>query len=156
MAYDKEFKARALIRLAENKNDFEKTAAEMGCSPRSLRHWAKGNRLEPKSAKVQMSAKKSAGVAKSDLSVADYLEQAVIHMLKNPPEKMAGDDWAVAVGILMDKWLLVKGQPTERTETISRLLDGLPENERDYIYREAQELIKEISAASGSGRVNPN
>jgi transposase-like protein len=151
MAYDKEFKARALIRLAENRNDYEATAAEMGCSPRSLRHWANGNRIEKKSAKSAEVPQKSAENAKDELTVADYLEQAVKHMLKNPPSELKGDDWAITVGVLMDKWLLVKGQPTERTETISRLLDQLPEHERDYVYEEAERIVAEASRTLGEG-----
>jgi hypothetical protein len=145
VAYSPEFKASALIRLAENGHDIDGTAAEVGCSPDSLRRWAAGKSL-------QMSATKKAEFANiAKLTVADYLEQAVKQMLDNIPATMKGNDWAVAIGILLDKWLLLNDQATERVETLHRWLEELPEDAKSTIIEEAERVLAE---SYGSRRDN--
>ena len=65
-------------------------------------------------------------------------------MLLVIPDSWSGTDWAIALGILMDKWLLLQGQPTNRTETIFTALEQMPDDELDEIIRQFEE------AASGT------
>jgi transposase-like protein len=147
VAYSEEFKAAALIRLAANKNDIDRTAAEIGCSPASIRRWADGQTVQKK---VQ---KKETFANQSDLTVADYLEQAVKQMLGSVPDNMKGNDWAIALGILLDKWLLLGGQPTERVENITRWLEELPGDVYDDVVKQAEDVVKSYSRRRDSAGV---
>ena len=122
MAYSDAEKTEALIRLAINKYDYAKTAEQTGVTVRSLRNWEKSF---PKK------------------TVPELLDRAIERMLMNIPADWKGNDWAIALGILMDKWLLAQGMATERTESLAGWLTGLPENELD-------ELTKQFEAAARS------
>jgi hypothetical protein len=130
MAYSDGEQAEALIRLAINQYDYDLTAEQTGISARTLRRFDK-------------SATKN--------SVAELLERAIQRMLMAIPEKMDAKDWAVALGILMDKWLLIQGEPTSRVESIERRLGELPASELDSVIAEAERII----AAATGGDAHP-
>ena len=133
MAYSDAEVAEALIRLAVNKYDYDKTAKETGYPPQTLRRW---NKSVPKK------------------GVGDLLERAIERMLMHIPTDWRGHDWAVAVGILMDKWLLMQGEPTERTENIQREVARLNPSERDELLAEAKSIIERAKRrAAGAGTV---
>ena len=59
------------------------------------------------------------------------------------------------LGILMDKWLLLQGEPTERTENLLKTFGALTDDERQAVIHEAQEIIGNIGTSgdfSGNGR----
>src|SRR5512138_1877724 len=91
--------AEALIKLAVNKYDYKKTAQATGISVRTLRRWDK---LAPKK------------------GVPDLLERAIERLLMVIPSDFNGSNWAITLGILLDKWLLMSGKPTSRAENITR------------------------------------
>jgi hypothetical protein len=128
MAYSDGEKAAALVRLAINKYDFKKTASETGITAKTLREW---NKNVPKK------------------SVSDLLDVAIQRMLVSIPTKMSGQDWAVALGILMDKWLLIQGEPTSRTETIQRQVSALTDDEYDNLLEEAGDILRKARGGSG-------
>jgi hypothetical protein len=128
MAYSDAEVTEAMIRLAVNKYDYEKTAEQVGCTSRSLRNWEKSF---PKK------------------SVPDLLERAIERLLMVIPEKMDGNTWAVTLGILIDKWLLIQGQATSRTE-LMRVLRIESEDELSAVIREAERIL----AGSSGGVVD--
>lgn len=131
MAYSDAEVAEALIRLAVNKYNFDKTAAETGYPPQTLRRW---NKNVPKK------------------GVGDLLERAIERMLMHIPTDWSGSNWAIAIGILMDKWLLMQGEPTSRTETIGREVAAMNPTEKDELIAEVRDIIARAkSRASGSG-----
>jgi hypothetical protein len=66
-------------------------------------------------------------------------------MLMTIPTTWKGNDWAIALGILMDKWLLIQGKATNRSENVFSWLSNLPNEELN-------ELVKEFEqAANGAG-----
>lgn len=135
MAYSDGEKAEAMIRLAFNKYNFDKTATETGITAKTLRRWDK---KVPKK------------------SVGDLLDRAVRHMLANIPTAITGQDWAIAMGILMDKWLLLQGEPTARTESIHRQVSELSDDEYDDLLEEASGILRKArrdssGAASSDG-----
>jgi hypothetical protein len=144
MAYSEKFKARALIKLAENRNDYDITAGELGCSSASLRLWSSGNNLKK-------SKQKKENFKNDGFTVADYLEQAVIHMLSNPPQEMKGSAWATTVGVLMDKWLILQDKPTSRTETLTRMLESMPDEQRSELIKDAERVVSDYSRATTGG-----
>lgn len=118
MAYSDQEIAEAMVKLAVNKYDFDKTAKDTGISVRTLRRWDKN---APKK------------------GVSELLERAIERILMVIPENMSGKDWAVALGILLDKYQLLRGQPTSRVEAVMRYLESLPDEELDELERQFTE-----------------
>lgn len=152
MAYSEEQKAGALVKLALNGNDYEKTAAEVGVSERQLYRWAGGQnikRAKKVSKKANVSDDKPPDVLTAlddhlpDLTVADMLEATIKRLLMLIPARMSGDDWSRALGILMDKWLILQGQPNQRVDILTRMLEQLPDSEYDNIIEEAKRVLSE-------------
>ena len=131
MSYSDAEKAEALIRLAINKYNFEKTSKDLGITKMTLRRW---NKNVPKK------------------GVADLLERAIERLLMSIPEKMGGQQWSIAIGILMDKWLLTQGKPTSRVDQTVRTL-GLSQDELNDVLAEANRILEE---AAGSGDTQGN
>ena len=117
----------ALIQLAVNKYNFQKTAAELGLVENTLRRWAKDNKRP---------------------GVAPLLERAVEHLLSTIPTNMNGQEWAVALGILLDKWLLFTGRATSRTESVVRKFEEMEDQELENVLAEASRIIDEASRSS--------
>ena len=124
--------AEAMVRLAVNKYDYEKTSQDTGVPVRTLKRWS------------SMTPKKG---------VPDLLERAIQRMLMVIPDKWDGNSWAIALGILMDKWLLMNNKATSRTETIARRFSELSENELDDVLAEANRILEE--AAGGGANQSP-
>jgi hypothetical protein len=132
VSYSDTEKVEALIRLAINKYDYQKTANETGLLVRTLRRWDKS---VPKK------------------GIADLLERAIGRLLMTIPDNMDGQHWAVAVGILMDKWLLINGQATSRTENIFGFLAKLSDDELDGLYAEFKEAASRgVPDQAGEGQ----
>ncbi len=123
MAYNDGEKAEAMIMLWASKYDWDRVSSDTGINVRTLRRWDK---TVPK-------------------NIPDLLDRAVQRMLMAIPADMSAHDWAIALGILFDKWLLVQGEPTSRTETIERRLDTLDEDEYSSVIREAEAIISRAS-----------
>ena len=127
MAYSDGEVAAALVKLAINKYDYQKTSDQLGIPKMTLRRW---NKKVPKR------------------DIAGLLEHAIEHLLASIPEKMTAESWAIALGILMDKWLLVQGKATSRNENISRM--GLNPDELDDVLAEAERILDESARSGGS------
>lgn len=127
MAYSDAEVTEAMIRLAVNKYDYDKTAEQVGVSAKTLQRWDKN-------------------VAKK--GVPELLERAIERLLMVIPEKMDGNAWSIALGILIDKWLLIQGQATSRTE-LMRVLRIESEDELSAVIREAERILE----TSGGGVV---
>lgn len=134
--YDDTDKAEALFALAVNRYDYAKTAQECGVSIKTLRRWDKD---APKK------------------GVGELLERAIERLLSAVPTDLTGDKWAITLGILMDKWLLMQGEPTSRTETIARDVERLTPTERDAVIADARAIIERARSsrlAAGSAQSN--
>lgn len=119
MAYSENEKQEALIRLAINKYNYEMTASDMGIPSRTLRRWDKNVKNVTK-------------------NIPGLLERAIQRLLMVIPKEMSGHDWAVTLGILIDKWQLIRGEPTSRTENIFVTLSQMTDDELDTLYAEFQ------------------
>ena len=117
-------RAEAVIKLAVNKYNYQKTADAVGVPIRTLRRWDKSI---PKK------------------GVGDLLERAIQRLLMALPEKMSGKDWAITLGILMDKWFLMQGEPTERTESIVHGYKDCTDDEKQAVVERARELLAGVS-----------
>jgi hypothetical protein len=131
MAYSDAFVTECMIRLAVNKYDYEKTAEQTGVPSHTLRRWDKS-------------------VIKK--GVPELLIRAIERMLSVIPDRWEGHDWAISLGILMDKWLLMQGEATNRTESIVRGLKDVTTDERDAIIKEAERILTEaVGRGTSSG-----
>lgn len=129
MAYSDALKTEAIIRLAINKYDYDKTAEQMGVTVRTLRNWEK---IFPKK------------------GVNELLDRAIERMLMVIPEKWDGNSWAVALGILIDKWLLLQGEPTNRTESLIRGLKDVNVDDRNAVIAEAERILARAASSSAN------
>lgn len=126
--YSDAYRTEAMVRLAVNRYDYAKTAEEMGgVTVRSLRNWEK---QFPKN------------------TVPELLDRAIERLLMAIPTKFKGQEWAVALGILFDKWFLMQGEPTQRTESIVHGYRDLTDEEREIVVERAREYLG-ISRGSG-------
>jgi len=123
--YSDAYRTEAMVRLAVNRYDYAKTAEEMGgVTVRTLRNWEK---QFPKN------------------TVPELLDRAIERLLMTIPTSWKGQEWAVALGILFDKWLLVQGEPTQRSESIVHGYNSLTDEERELVTARAREIITEFS-----------
>lgn len=118
-------RAEALIKLWASKYDYDSTSIETGISVKTLRRWDKD-------------------APKKD--IPDLLTRAIQRMLMVIPTEMSGNTWATALGIMLDKWLLMRGEPTSRTETIEHKLDRLNDAEYSSVIEEAEAIIRRASS----------
>jgi len=125
MAYSDAEITEAMIRLAINKYDYKLTASQIGISEKTLRRWDKN------------ATKKG---------VPDLLNRAIERMLMVIPDKWNGQDWAIALGIMIDKWLLMQGEPTSRVEAITRHFGNLSEDELNDVLAEADQILEEAAS----------
>jgi hypothetical protein len=72
-------------------------------------------------------------------------------MLAAIPETMSPYEWGVALGILLDKWLIVQGEPTQRTETIQRQVSKLSDDEFDDLLEQANQILRGASSHGTGG-----
>lgn len=128
MAYSDVEATEAMIRLAVNKYDYALTAEQLGISEKTLRRWDKN-------------------VTKK--GVPELLERAIERLLMVIPERMDGNTWAVSLGILIDKWLLVQGQATSRHE-LMRVLRIESEDEFSAVIREAEQILANSDGVNNS------
>jgi len=118
--------SETLIKLAVNQYNYAMTSSDTGISIRTLKRWAK------------MPQKKG---------IPELLERAIAKLLIAIPADFSGQHWAITLGILIDKWLLMSGKPTSRAENITKKFGGLSEDEFTDVINEANEIITQ--AASG-------
>ena len=131
MAYSDLEVSEAIIKLAINKGDYIKTSEDTGVGTTTLKRWAK------------MSPKKG---------VPELLERAIERMLMQIPPDMKARDWAISLGILMDKWLLAQGMATSRTENLFQSLNEMPDEELNQLVREFEEHAKTRDAKSRTSK----
>lgn len=108
--------------LEENDRDFTKTAEATGIHERTIRRWDQERQIEA-----------------LGQDIPEMLEQVIKNMLSNPPDFNNGQGWGIAVGILIDKLLLVKGKATSRHETVSKI-----QNMTDEEYFKAMEDAEQL------------
>jgi hypothetical protein len=107
MAYGDGQKAEVLAILASNGGRLRQTARQTGVAESTLRLWASDGRV------TSCAQKKSEDLADR----MEALTHAIVDMM---PEKLQAAnlrDLAVTLGIIVDKMLLLRGQPTERIHT---------------------------------------
>lgn len=130
-------RAAGVLLLAVNQKDYKKTADMLGVSDTTIRNWEKESLTKK-------------------LEIPIMLELAIRKLLENMPDKWNGNAWAVAFGIMMDKWLLVNGQPTSRSESLFSSVENLPEEEKDAVIREAENIIRNAIAAKPNSGGDPD
>lgn len=127
--YSDEQIAAAIIKLAYNQYNYEMTASDTGVPVGTLKRW-NATSVVPK------------------LNISVLLERTIGRLLENMPTQWQGNEWAVAVGILIDKWLLSQGHPTAKGEVFVRKIGGLNENELAAVFSEVESILQE---ARGGG-----
>lgn len=149
MAYSEEFKANALVKLATNGGDLESTAAELGVAKSTLHRWS----TQPAKRSMKRDKKEQSNETKQnetkpdpEFRVQDGIRAAIQHLIENIPP-MKGDEWGIALGILLDKMLIYEGHPTDRVENLFGQLGNLPPEAYEDIIAEAERIIADGGGA---------
>jgi hypothetical protein len=121
----------ALVTLALCKHDYKLASEKTGISPKQLQRWNESRRPR---------------------TVPELLEWTLAQVLMRVPDDWNGRDWAVAVGILLDKWLLLQGQATERSEMLVRDVALLTEAERMELLAEANRILERTASRGVADR----
>lgn len=129
MAYSDAERTEALVKLAVNRYNYKLTAEQTGVTVRTLRNWENNY---PKK------------------TVPLLLNRAIERLLMVIPEKWDGNEWAIALGILMDKWLLLQGEPTSRAESVFKTIEEMSDSERDAVITEAERILAEATSSGAS------
>lgn len=135
MAYTDAERTEALITLALNKYNWEQASKETGIPVRTLRRWDKSD------------AKKT---------VPELLERTISRLLMKVPWQIPPKDYGIILGILLDKYLLMTGAPTSRSETVLRKLDGLSDDEWDDIQQEMERILAGGNRGGDGSGAGPN
>lgn len=87
----------------------------------------------------------------ADVTVPEMLEAAIKWTLQHAPTNFDPRQWAIAMGVLMDKWLLINNKPTQRLESILSgvLPEGMTQKDVDAVIREAQSILDAGQTAGG-------
>jgi len=125
MAYSEIQKVKALTLLATNGNDYKKTSEQIGIPPLTLWRWNKGENEKNDNKK----------------SLRQMLELAAEELFEMMPTEWSGNSWAVAIGIITDKILLLDGNPTSRSETIATKLGSMEPEKLEEIMQEAMDIV---------------
>lgn len=130
-------RSAAITMLAVSGYDFTGTAEKIGVSIGTLKSWNKDDR--------------------NNRSIPSMIEGAIKQLLNSMPTEWTGNTWAVALGILMDKWLLLRGDPTVRSESIIHsIIDGMPgmtEDDKAEIVRQAEYILEESKASDDESKM---
>lgn len=128
-------KAEVIIKLAINHYNYQRTSDETGIPWRTLRRWASNAPSKP--------------------GIMALLERALERVLMQVPDDMGGRDWAIALGILMDKWLLSQNKATARSELVTKKLGGLSGPELDELLDEAESILSEAAQRRDLESIDP-
>jgi hypothetical protein len=149
MAYDVDFKLKALELWARNGGDADKTEAQLQeirptFNKRSLYRWKDDPDLQmlidTKMSQKSLSAYQGAGEGRS---VVSRLEETIDEMLAERP-KLTGRDWSVGLGILLDKLIALKsieGGSGGEFEEMVRIMGALPPDQRRALRVSVAEFV---------------
>ena len=125
----KETKRKALELLIETKNSYEFVEKQTGVSIRTLKRW---------------NQKRSNALFKMNddsVEITTLLKSRIKSMIEDEPDTNKSG-WAMAIGIFVDKMLLLEGKPTSRRENLSKVVDEASDQEMDEMIAEAEAIIK--------------
>lgn len=107
--YTPEQKAEALVVLDAHEGNAKRTATTVDIPRSTVQYW---KQHENSNEVMELKAQKSAALADSLLDLAGAIVRVIPSRLEDAPvEKLA-----TALGITIDKWLLITGQSTSRNE----------------------------------------
>lgn len=121
-----EAKAEILAALDANQGNVKRTAKECGVAVSTLRGWAKGRGANAGVAKLRPQKKGE---------LADALEDIAWKIVELLPSKLEGAEMrelSTLLGVTLDKLLVLRGQPNNRTE-VSGVQIYVPDNGRQSV-----------------------
>ncbi len=127
--YSDEDKAAALTALDLNEGNVNGTARALGMPDRTLQSWHEGSRRIARVA--QLREHKKGEIAAQLETIIERMMNKLLGdgvTLENKVDKANLRDIAICFGILIDKWLLLKGEPTQihlqsARETVKRVVE---------------------------------
>lgn len=114
--YSDDDRATGIALLQANSGNLSRTAKQLGVPRKTLAGWATVAQDENQPAPVELLALRQQKKALLAGSFRD-LAAEIAGVLRTKLGSMSGRDLAIALGILTDKWQLLEGGPTQRTES---------------------------------------
>ena len=116
----------ALVTLALCKYDYKAAADKTGISAKQLQNWNESKR--PK-------------------TVPEMLEYTIKQVLIRVPETFDSRDWGIVLGILLDKWMVLRGAVAEDGELLTEEMKLLAEGEKRDLIAEARRILTEATSS---------
>lgn len=130
-SYSQEVKDGAILAVASNNGYVKPTAEQIGIPVRTLQAW--WNKYLEAAQDLTVRHKDGQGLADRFLAIAIAAQDRVMELL---PETKSAYQAALIEGINLDKYLLLTGRPTSRTEILkARYVDP------DALRKVSQEVI---------------
>ena len=126
--YPDRVKAEALILMALNNYNSHVVSEIMNIPASTIRRWNRTLAEDITRIPVQV-----------------MIDRTINHLLGHIPQNLSGRDWVEAVSVLMDKWLLMNGLPTNRTQLLGKGFFGLDDNELALVLTDAQSIISGVA-----------
>ena len=130
MAYSDQERTEALIQLSLQKYNWDATSKITGVPRSTLKRWAKSG---------------------PNKTVPELLERTISRLLMSIPFQIPAKDYGIILGILLDKWLILQGEPTERHESILGRLGEMSTDELDRIISDAERIAEESFSREPAG-----
>lgn len=137
----KDTKRKALELLIETKNNYDFVSSQTGVSIRTLKRW------NEKRSNLLFKANNDAS------DITELLKTRIKVMIEDEPETNKSG-WAMAIGIFVDKMLLLEGKPTSRHQNISSTVDNASDDELDDMIAEAEAIVKARMKLQGTDNID--
>lgn len=139
--YSENFKAVAVAKLysegyPEKQGALRLVAKNLEVSHPTLARWAKGGPSAPNSSLIKEA------VFAMQTAIEDELEK-ILGSMEKVREKADYKTLAIAFGILTDKYQLIRGAPTSRTERVNKELENATNDDLERIIAEAEKMAEE-------------
>ncbi len=141
--YSDEDKANALLALQANGNNLLKTSKELKMPLNTLAQWHYGNGVHPVVTEICNERRPA---------LVERLDDAAHLLLDNLPHKIDGaglQQLAVAMGIVLDKSQLLKGEPTSISRAV--MSDEQRIKRIRELVEEAEQRVDPVDAPAASG-----
>lgn len=136
---DEQAVALAYLKAAgypDRRGSLKEAARHTGISENQLRRWFRGENSPPSTNLVTEKV--------FDLTTAINEELAhIFNAMGNVREDASYKDLGTVAAIFTDKLQLLTGKPTARIATVAEELAETPEDERDAVIAEAQQIIRD-------------
>lgn len=154
--YSEAFKAKAVARLysegyPDKSGALRKIADELDVTHPTLARWAKGGKAAPDTEVIRQAVFAMEAVLEAEI-------EKILEQMDKVREKADYRALAIALGIIFDKYQLLRGAPTSRSERVLHDMRSRSNEDLENVIQRAEELAQDAfdragdtTPSSGSG-----